>query len=202
MSTNMVAQAPVRERILDAAVRLLSKSGVKRLAQPQVAKAAGVPQGHLTYYFPRKLDLLAAVGKRFVEMVGRDLEVFVAGTSWERAGPPARERALEMVAKLTKDRERTRMLLGLLVEADQDATLREALAEGASFTRKTLAQVIGRPQDDPDVDIALATLWGLGIMNLVFADRMTDAEMDALIARLPEALPRRGARAPTRARAR
>ena len=65
-------KTPVRERILDAAVKLLETSGVSKLAQPQVAKEAGVPPGHLTYYFPKRLDLLSAVASRFVTMLRED----------------------------------------------------------------------------------------------------------------------------------
>ena len=175
------AEAPVRERILDAALSLLRDVGAKKLAQPQVARLAGVPQGHLTYYFPRKLDLLVAVGRRFTQMVKRDLAPFLGGPAWDAQDETARERALGFVAKLVRDRERTRMLLRLLVEADGDSELRAAMAEGAGFVRSVLAQTLGKPKDDPDVDVALAMLWGLGIQHLVL--QRSDEETDAVLAR-------------------
>lgn len=176
--------SPVRERILDAALSLLRDVAVKKLAQPQVARLAGVPQGHLTYYFPKKLDLLVAVGRRFAELVQRDLAPFLGGARWDSQPPAARERALGFVGKLAKDRERTRMLLRLLVEADGDPKLRDAMAEGAGFVRSVLAQVLGKPKDDPDVDVALAMFWGLGMQHLVFA--RTDEQTDAVLARMQE----------------
>ena len=57
----MTPEISTRQRILDAAIRIARKSGIKALTQPRVAAAAGVRQSHLTYYFPRKADLLAAV---------------------------------------------------------------------------------------------------------------------------------------------
>ena len=56
----------LREDILDAAVRILRESGVKMLAQSRVARAAGIPQGHLTYYFPTKEAILLAVVDRMM----------------------------------------------------------------------------------------------------------------------------------------
>src|SRR5258708_4206495 len=53
----------VRDRILEAALELLSKSGAHELTQPKVAKAAGVRQSHLTYYFPTRGDLLQEVAR-------------------------------------------------------------------------------------------------------------------------------------------
>lgn len=73
------------------------------------------------------------------------------------------------------------MLLRLLVEADGDSELRAAMAEGAGFVRSVLAQTLGKPKDDPDVDVALAMLWGLGIQHLVL--QRSDEETDAVLAR-------------------
>lgn len=184
----------VRERILDAALSILGDVAVKKLAQPRVARVAGVPQGHLTYYFPRKLDLLVAVIRKFAQLFQRDLSPFLGSSaSWDAHPPATRERAIGFVGKLAKDRERTRMLLRLLVEADGDPKLREAMAEGAGFVRSVLAQVLGKPQDDPDVDVALAMFWGLGIQHLVFA--RTNEHTDAVLTRMREWLDANSARA-------
>jgi AcrR family transcriptional regulator len=179
----------VRDQILDAAVCLLRENGVKKLAQPQVARAAGVPQGHLTYYFPRKFDLLHAVARRFIEMMGVGLR---ACTPCERsvpAGAVSTEQAFGALAQLVRDREHTRMLLGLIVEAETDASLREVLIEGAAQVRAALAEVTGRACDDPDVDVALATVWGMSLVHLLFGDRRTDAQTDALVTRLAQWFP-------------
>ena len=52
-----------RERILDTALALLKELGYDKLTQPQVAKAAGITQGHLTYYFPTRSNLLLALAE-------------------------------------------------------------------------------------------------------------------------------------------
>jgi DNA-binding transcriptional regulator YbjK len=176
----------VREQILDAAVRLLKTGGMRRLAQPQVAKEAGVPQGHLTYYFPRKYDLLVAVSQRFAEMVRRELQEYFTGAAWNTLGTSVRARVLASVGELVKNHERTRMLLGLLVESEGDPSLRDILANNAMRARTQLATVLGRAENDPDVDLALAMFWGLGVRHLLFEGRHTDVDTDALVARMAD----------------
>lgn len=121
------------------------------------------------------------MAQRFVEMFGADFDAFDAGERWDRVDAAARERGRAFVARIVKDRERTRMLLGLVIEADGDPALRDAVERGAGFVRSILARVMGRDPEDPDVNLALATLWGLGLQHLVF--QRSDEETDALVLR-------------------
>ncbi len=59
----------VRQRILDAGVRLLHDEGFAALTQPRIARAAGASQSHLTYYFPTRADLLLAIAEHSVDEV-------------------------------------------------------------------------------------------------------------------------------------
>ena len=149
----------LRERILDAAVALLRRDGHKRLTGPKVAAAAGIPQGHLTYYFPKRADLLLSVARRTVEKLG---------------------------GYVVKDRPRTRMLLALLVEAGDDAKLRETMVGGFAELRHMVATSLALDPDHPDAYIAVATLWGLGIQHLLLEGKVDDAHTDALLRRLAE----------------
>lgn len=177
-------RAPVRERILDAALRVLAESGVHTLVQPKVAKEAGVPQGHLTYYFPKRMDLLEAVAARFVERMREEAPSLLdfAGEARARLDAAGRKRAMGFVAKLAKDRARTRTILGLLAAADEDPALRKQVAAHAKTVRGLVAKLVDRDADDPEVDLALATLWGIGLMHLVFEGR-SSAETERLIQR-------------------
>jgi AcrR family transcriptional regulator len=175
----------LREEILDAAVKILREAGVKGLAQSKVARAAGIPQGHLTYYFPRRADLLVAVARRSVELAVHELEGFWSSDGWRSAGDDLRRRVLAMVGWLIKDRERTRMLLGLLVEAEEDPALRAVLLANFEQLRQLIARGLGKAPDDPDVEIVIAALWGLGLQHLMWGDQRPDAATDRLVERLP-----------------
>jgi AcrR family transcriptional regulator len=63
------ALGATEERILEAALRLIGRRGVKRLGMQEISEAAGVSRGTLYRYFPSKLHVLAAAAdydeKRF-----------------------------------------------------------------------------------------------------------------------------------------
>lgn len=180
-------KANLREHILDAGVALLREHGHSKLSQPQVARAAGIPQGHLTYYFPRRADLLLAIARRSIEQAAREMAA---------VGPEvARQHAVDLIAFIVKDRPRTRMLLALLVEAGDDDALRGTMVDGFARVRAMLADILEIEPDDPDAYIALATLWGLGLQHLLLEGKVDDLHTETLLRRLPEWLdtaPRHG----------
>lgn len=181
----------LKDRLVDAALRLLEEEGPKAFSQARVAKEAGIQQGHLTYYFPRKADLVAAVLERFAEegdATFRKLAEKVAGS--ERAVLEAV--AIHQVRTLIRDKRRTRALLSLLVQGFEDPDILKTL-EARGLTNKVfLAGFLGRGPDDADVELAFATLRGLAIQNLLH--RYDPKRVDALVQRFRawlDALPKR-----------
>src|SRR6266511_3391280 len=69
----------IRERLLNAAVAILREGGIQGLSQIQVARRARVRQSHLTYYFPRRHDLVEAVAVRFIDGIVGGLQEAAAG---------------------------------------------------------------------------------------------------------------------------
>lgn len=69
-----VAAAPARDRILEAAERVVTDVGPARLTLELVAQAAGVSKGGLLYHFPSKESLLVALAHRYVESVKSCIE--------------------------------------------------------------------------------------------------------------------------------
>jgi len=59
--------APARDRILEAAERLVADVGAARLTLDAVAQGAGVSKGGLLYHFPSKDSLLSALAHRYAE---------------------------------------------------------------------------------------------------------------------------------------
>ncbi len=172
----------MRDRILESAVSLLRNAGVKKLAQPQVAREAGVPQGHLTYYFPRKVDLLLAVGEQFVQLLRREAEEQRATGTEDPAGHEGASPFVSMASAMVLDRARTRMLVGLVTEADAEPAVAEPVLQGACYSRASLARSLSLHPEDPEVSLALALLWGLGLQQMVTPSR-DRAQVRALLAR-------------------
>jgi AcrR family transcriptional regulator len=146
----------------------------------RVAREAGVAQGHLTYYFPRKSDLAAAVVERLSRDARSELEPMLA-----RAAGADEEAQhdlfFSLVQKLLRNDRRNRVMLGLVAEALDDRELAGVLARQLQMQRAVMAHLLGRAPDDPDVHIALAALRGLGIENLLH--RSDPAHAEAILAR-------------------
>lgn len=164
-ATLLNTEISTHQRILNAAIRIALKSGVKSLTQPKVAKAAGVTQSHLTYYFPRKADLLAAV-----------LE---ASHCYGHAGPPkSRAQAVQLLEELMFDANRMRFFLGAVIEAGDDANLRKTLAAHVDGLAKEIAPHFGRTADDPAVGALLDRLRGFGIRLLLEPRMRAEQKID------------------------
>lgn len=175
-------QSPVRERILDAAMALLADRKAKKLAQPQVARLAGVPQGHLTYYFPKKVDLLLAVGERYEQGLRTEMAWLLEGPPWPERSAAQRDEAMAHILALVIDLQRTRTLLRLLVEADADPRMAAVQKHAAEFVRSGLARLMGRREDDADVDLSLAVFWGLALQHMLL--ERSEAETARALARM------------------
>jgi AcrR family transcriptional regulator len=167
-----------RAEIVRAALALLKEEGAKGLSQPQVARRAAIPQGHLTYYFPRKADLVAAVARELQQEIHRG---FLAILS--RARPAdARAASAEVLTETIMDDERSRAMLGLTIESERDADVHDVLLEIVEQGRPLVAALLGPSGDDETVDLVQATIWGLELQQLF--RRRNRAEVRAVVERL------------------
>jgi AcrR family transcriptional regulator len=168
----------VRTRILDTAFGLLAEHGVAYLTQPRVSRAAGVRQSHLTYYFPTRGDLLAGVARHSMEIL--------AGPMLDQAHKgvltPARMSAV--LARALTDRRRVRAVLGLIVAADEDPAVREALRELLKLVRARLAEVfaaVGMPDDPHSVALVHTFVVGAAVLHHARADDAGRREAEAAV---------------------
>jgi AcrR family transcriptional regulator len=164
-----------RQRILDAALKILRKEGVTALTQTRVAAAAGLRQSHLTYYFPRKTDLLAAT-----------LEASHAQAHKPKRGSAGSETdPLEAVRALMFDRNKMRFFLSVVARASDQSDIRATLAAHARGVAERLAPLFGRTPDDPDIIAFVDMLRGMGLRLLLETDdrRHMAVDLDALAAR-------------------
>jgi AcrR family transcriptional regulator len=151
-----------RADIVSAALSLLKEGGAKGLSQPQVAKRVGLPQGHLTYYFPKKADLVAAVARELQQEIHRGFLAILA-----RVRPSdAREATAEVLTETIMDDERSRAMLGLTIESERDKDVHDVLLEIVEQGRPLVAALLGPRGDDETVDLVQATIWGLELQQL------------------------------------
>ena len=146
--------------------------GLKRLTQPKVAAAAGIRQSHLTYYFPKKVDLIVALLADHVH--GEDNDGGHDHHDVEELGS-----ALELVAT---DSRRISFFLNLIVEAEQEPALRRMVYEHMTAFDAVVARAYGRNVGDPDIEAFVDSLRGFGMKRLL-RETARDIDIDALAAR-------------------
>jgi len=151
-----------KTKILEAALALLAKGGAQELTQPRIAKAAGVRQSHLTYYFPTIHDLLQSVAKYTLDAMTAEL------TPQRTSGQ--RPRSLVDAAVATSgDKRRMRMVLGLVTTADREPKLKPRMREFLKEIREGLTQILraGGLEGTPDqVAFMHSVTVGQGILQL------------------------------------
>jgi AcrR family transcriptional regulator len=158
-----MAHPDIRERLLMAAVTLVREQGLPKLTQPRVAKAAGVSQSHLTYYFPTRADLLHAVLKRAAERQRAGVEAAVA------AADKGVEALVRQLAKQLSRPENTRVLVSFVLAADTDPAARAmfgGLAGGMRATTAEMLEKVGIAPTPQAVALVHALGTGLAILEL------------------------------------
>jgi AcrR family transcriptional regulator len=155
------ATAGVRDRILDAALAVLRESGLQGFTQVRVAERAGVRQSHLTYYFPAREDLVAAVAAHVLDGVVSQVQTAVADAA---RGTTAT--LLTRVVMAVANIGQMRAFVGLVVEADAEPTLRPLLVAGAQQVEAAVAATLGGEDAADRARMILAATWGLGLYQL------------------------------------
>jgi AcrR family transcriptional regulator len=150
-----------RAKILEAALGLLAKGGAQELTQPRIAKAAGVRQSHLTYYFPTIHVLLEEVAKHTLDSMTAELA---------QHAPAERPLSLLDAAVATSaDKRRMRMVLGLVTTVDREPKMKPRMREFLKEIRQGLTRMAkaGGLEGTPDqVAFLHAVVVGQGILQL------------------------------------
>jgi AcrR family transcriptional regulator len=147
----------VRERLLHAALIILREEGIQELTQVRVARGAGVRQSHLTYYFPRRYDLVEAVAVRFIDLLEHGLREVAAQAAG--SGP---DELLRRLAAAIGEPGHMRMFTGVVVAADGDPALRDVVVRQTLRVQALLADVLGGEGAMERAGLLLAAMWGLG----------------------------------------
>lgn len=146
-----------------AAVTLVREQGLPKLTQPRVAKAAGVSQSHLTYYFPTRADLVYAVLERAAERQRAGVDATVA------AADEGVEALVRELAKTLSRPENTRVLVSFVLAADTDPAARalfDGLAVGMRATTAEMLEKVGIAPRPETVTMVHALGTGLAILEL------------------------------------
>lgn len=151
----------VKASILIAGQKLLMESGIAALTQPKVARAAGIKQSHLTYYFPTRAKMLLGIAEHTVSAAMER----IAGRLAEK---PERATLASMVAEIMIDGLPPRVVIGLIVAADAEPGIRESLRELIGNVRAQVQALLMKAGLAASADAALlfhAAVVGLAVMH-------------------------------------
>ena len=171
--TKQLKEPAVRQRIVDAALHLVSANGVPAATMRGIADQAGVSTGAVTHYFDDKADVMAAVLRANSKRIARR----VSAARRDRRGL----RAVEAVAEalLPVDDEMQDCWAVLISFWGHPAALRFAAEEGSSLGFAAIRQVMttllrqAAEEDElpPGVDVdheaerILALIGGVGLIT-------------------------------------
>lgn len=162
----------VRERILEAALAILAGRGAHELTQPKVARAAGVRQSHLTYYFPTRAELLQAVASHSIDKLARALSEARGAT------------LAEGLAAGAADKRRSRVMLGLVGAADQDPAIKRRLRRFIAELRSRMAPLFaagGLRADPESIAFFHSVIVGCAVLQLARDNPEARAEAKAVL---------------------
>jgi AcrR family transcriptional regulator len=171
----------VRDRILEAALGLLAEGGAHELTQPRVARAAGVRQSHLTYYFPTRGELLQEIARHSIEKLAGQLAHAREGT------------VIDAIAAGAADKRRSRVMLGLVGAADRDPKIKQRMRRFVSELRARMTPVLGAAglETDPDsVAFFHACIIGCAVLQLARDNAQARSEAKAVLRKAAQCIAR------------
>jgi AcrR family transcriptional regulator len=151
-----------KQDILSASLAILREEGLAGLTQPRVAARAGVRQGHMTYYFPTRIDLLTEVARAAVEAQSNAAKSLLQGISSTREG-------VDQIASVIVRHENTRLLAALNQAADQEPRVRKLFGELLETFVSEIRASLERLHIEPSaarIDLVHALYVGLSIIDL------------------------------------
>ena len=151
-----------RKQIIDAGLALLGEEGFSGLTQPKIAMRTGLRQSHLTYYYPTRATLVAAIARAASEDQGAAVQAMAARIT-SVAG------AADVIAAGTMIPENTRVLAALNQVADQEPEVRalfNVLTDGLIASLTSILGKLGIEFTPVNADLLHALFVGLSIINL------------------------------------
>ncbi len=168
----------VRTRILQAALDLLSEHGVGKLTQPNVAKAAGIRQSHLTYYFPTRADLLKATASYSIDAL---MDTLAARATQGQLSPDV---LAQIASTAVGDKRRARIVLGLVVASDEDPEIKGFLRDFVARARAGISRVVqllGHEADPANIALFHTLVVGAAVLHIARDNAASRRESAAMV---------------------
>jgi AcrR family transcriptional regulator len=170
-----IAMRPARERLLDAAERVVAESGAKHLTLDAVAKSAGVSKGGLLYHFPSKEALLQGMLVRHFQDVDAEVAKRLASRARRSSRADLFSERLRVLLELHP--ERPAVGAAMLASADSPQHMAVFRAE----YRKLLDEFARLPGGFERTALVLLAAHGLLLAELLHLSPYTPEERSRLV---------------------
>lgn len=180
---------PARDRLLDAAERVVVESGATHMTLDAVAKSAGVSKGGLLYHFPSKEALVEGMLARHFKDVDAEVTKRLAGRPRKnpgRARKPSRAEVLSERVRVLLELHPERPAFGVaMVAASADNP--EHMAVCRAEYRKLLDEFAKLPGGFERAALVLLGVQGLLLADLLHLSPYTPQERSRLVKALVRA---------------
>ncbi|SPM35607.1 putative regulatory protein, partial [Mycobacterium rhizamassiliense] len=155
------------DRILDAAQRLMFRTGARKMSLSDVASLAGVSRPTIYRYFASKEDLIDAMGKRVRRRFGVAMDEAMAGV----VGVARLEAAIDVVARFVEAQPPGRLLdIEPAFAHDQMAAVLPMLVDGLVAILQRCASEGGLP-DGANPRALAGAIARTAMSHYIFPDR-------------------------------
>jgi AcrR family transcriptional regulator len=151
-----------RAQLIEAGLAILREEGLAGFTQARIAARVDLKQGHLTYYFPTRTDILVAVARSAIETQLTGLEKMIGDAS-------SIDKAVVAIAAATVRHENTRVLVAMNQASDQEPEVRALFNEMTDAFVARLGGLLARfglSASQDRVDLLHALFVGLSVIDL------------------------------------
>ena len=162
-----------RKEIIEAALRLIGRSGREGLTHRAVAKEAGVPLGATTYYFESRDDLLAQTLEYVADLELERFKTERAQLAKIKTPAALAKFVTERLVNAATDRDALIAESELWIEAGRQPELRKAAWRWCDAEQRLFARALerlGSREPGKDASIVVAILDGYGERVLARSD--------------------------------
>ncbi len=176
-----------RTRILEAAVRVINRDGVRGVTFESVSAESGLTRGGLLYHFPSREALLQGIDSHLVQTWEAQMEA-LAGKPADQTTQHERHRAFIRVSAMSATRAELMFMLESVPPDAERAPWSDAMARWAPGVPKAGEQ----SPEALDKFVARLAADGLWIYEAMYGGKL-DADMrDRVVARIQAMLEERG----------
>jgi AcrR family transcriptional regulator len=171
-----ISARPARERLLDAAERVVVESGATHLTLDAVAKSAGVSKGGLLYHFPSKEALLEGMVTRHFREVDAEVDKRLASRAGKASRADMFRERMHVLLELHPGRPGVGVAM-LAASADNAEQMAVCRAE----YRKLLDEFTKLPGGFEDTALVMLAVQGLLLAELLHLSPYTPRERSRLV---------------------